>query len=57
MAGTSAAYLVSHLAGWMSGANPGNKLAYAAAVVATSIYALALVLSLRLPEPPEKLTE
>jgi len=57
MAGTSAAYLVSHLAGWMPGANAGNKLAYAAAVVATSVYALALVLSFRLPEPPEKLPE
>jgi hypothetical protein len=42
----------------MPGANPGNKLAYAAAaVVATSIYAPAPVLSLRLPEPPEKLPE
>jgi MFS family permease len=57
MAGTSAAYLVSHLAGSMPGANPGNKLAYAAAVVATSIYALALILCFRLPEPPEKLPE
>jgi len=57
MAGTSAAYVVSHLAGWMPGANPGNKLAYAAAVVATSIYVAALLLSFRLPEPPEKLPE
>jgi len=57
MVGTSAAFLTTHLAGWMPGARPGTKLTYAAAVVGFAVYALALTLTRWLPEPPAKLPE
>jgi MFS family permease len=57
MLGTSAAFLTTHLAALMPGLRPGTKLAYAAAAVGFSVYALALVLTCWLPEPPSKLPD
>ena len=57
MLGTSAAFLTTHLAGVMPGVRPGTKLAYAAAAVGFSVYALALALTCGLPEPPAKLPD
>ena len=57
MFGTSAAYITTHLAAWMPGAAPPVKLAYASATVGALVYALALVLTRRLPEPPAKLLD
>lgn len=53
MIGTSAALLTSQIARQMPGAVPTVKLAYAAAVVALLVYAIALVASYWLPEPPK----
>lgn len=55
MLGTSAAYVTTHLAGSMSGATPSIRLAYAASAVALFVYALAVILSFYLPEPPERI--
>lgn len=57
MLGTSASYITTHLAAVMPGAAPPNKLAYAAAVVGTCIFALAVTLTFFLPEPPDKSPE
>jgi sugar phosphate permease len=57
MLGTSAAYITTHLAGMMPGVSAGTKLTYAAASVGLAVYAFALVLSFRLPEPPAQLPE
>ena len=57
MLGTSASYVTTHLASLMPGISPGIKLAYAAAAVGVGVYALALVLTFWLPEPPVKLPE
>ena len=57
MVGTSAAYLVTHLAAAMPGAMPSTKLAYASAAIGACVYALALVLTRWLPEPPAKLED
>jgi MFS family permease len=57
MLGTSASYIVTHLAGVMPGATPGNKLAYAATVVGIGVYVLAFVLTFQLKEPPEQLED
>lgn len=38
---------------WLPGDDPATKLAYAAAVVGTSVFSLALVLSFWLPEPSD----
>jgi MFS family permease len=54
MAGTSAALVTTQLAKLMPGASPATKLAYAAAAVGLSVYALGLILSFWLPEPQEK---
>lgn len=54
MAGTSAALLTTQLAKLMPGTTPAQHLAYAAAAVGLSVYALGLILSFWLPEPPEK---
>jgi predicted MFS family arabinose efflux permease len=57
MLGTSASYVTTHLAGLMPGFSPGIKLAYAAAAVGIGVYALALMLTSWLAEPPVKLPE
>lgn len=57
MIGTSAAVVTTTLATYMPGSAP-TKLAYAAAVVAFAVYAIAFIGSFWLPEPPkEKLPE
>jgi hypothetical protein len=58
MVGTSAALLTTQLANVMPGDSPSTQLAYAAAVVAFSVYAIGLASSFFLPEPePDKLME
>ena len=57
MLGTSASFITTHLAGLMPGISPSTKLAYAAAAVGFGVYALALLLTFWLPEPPVKLPE
>jgi MFS family permease len=51
MIGTGAAFVTTELSLRMAGANPGIKLAYAAALVGTAVYLINLVLSFFLPEP------
>jgi MFS family permease len=53
MIGTSAALLTTQLARLMPGGGPTVHLAYAAATIAFSVYALGLILSFWLPEPKE----
>lgn len=57
MFGTFASFLTNHLAALMPGALPSIKLTYAAAAVGVAIYTFALVLTARLPEPPDKLPD
>jgi MFS family permease len=57
MLGTFASFMTNHLAGVMPGALPATKLTYAAALVGFGIYALALVLTVQLPEPPATLPD
>jgi len=58
MVGTSAALLTTQLATIMPGGSPSTQLAYAAALVAFSVYAIGLASSFFLPEPePDKLME
>ncbi len=52
MIGTSAALLTTRFAVQMPGVTPNVKLAYAAAAVALLVYALNLIFSFWLPEPP-----
>ncbi len=52
MIGTSAALLTTRFAAQMPGVTPNVKLAYAAAAVALLVYALNLIFSFWLPEPP-----
>lgn len=54
MIGTSAALFATQLAPFMPGEGGPRHLAYAAAVVAFSVYALALLLSFALPEPSQE---
>lgn len=51
MIGTSAALVTTSLANVMPGAGPAAKLAYAAAVVGTSVYVIGFIASFWLPEP------
>jgi hypothetical protein len=53
MIGTAAALVTTELSLRMAGANPGIKLAYAAAAVGTAVYLINLVASFWLPEPKE----
>lgn len=55
--GTSAALLTTQLAHHMPGAGPAMKLAFAAAAVAFLVYAVGLICSFWLPEPPQQLPE
>jgi MFS family permease len=57
MVGTSAAFVVTHLAAVMPGSSAATNLAFAAATVGVFVYALALVLTFWLPEPPAKLED
>jgi len=52
MIGTSAALLTTQLAAQMPGGTPAARLAYAAAGVAFLVYAVGLIASFWLPEPP-----
>ncbi|MBS1807250.1 MAG: MFS transporter [Acidobacteria bacterium] len=54
MIGTSAALLTTQFAAAMPGTTPATKLSYGAAAVALLVYAIAVVASFWLPEPPEK---
>jgi MFS family permease len=51
MIGTSAALVTTSLTNVMPGAGPAAKLAYAAAVVGTSVYVIGFIASFWLPEP------
>jgi hypothetical protein len=51
MIGTAAALATTQLANVMPGAGPATKLAYAAAVVAFTVYAIGFTASFWLPEP------
>ena len=51
MLGTGAAFLTTELSLRTPGSNPGIKLAVAAAIVGTAVYAINLVASFWLPEP------
>jgi MFS family permease len=51
MIGTSAALVTTTLANSMPGAGPAAKLAYAAALVGTSVYVIGFIASFWLPEP------
>jgi nitrate/nitrite transporter NarK len=53
MLGTAAALLTTQLAGVMPGGSPSTSLAYAAAGVAFTVYAIGLIASFWLPEPSE----
>jgi hypothetical protein len=52
--GTSAAFIVAQLANVAPGASPALKLAAAAAIVGTTVYAIGLALSFFLPEPRQE---
>ena len=52
MIGSAAPLLTTQLAAQMPGSAPNVKLAYAAGGVALLVYAIALVASFKLPEPP-----
>jgi len=51
MIGTSAALVTTSLANSMPGAGPAAKLAYAAALVGTTVYVIGFIASFWLPEP------
>lgn len=51
MIGTAAALLTTSLAGSMPGVSPGMQMAYAAATVGLSVYAIGFLASFFLPEP------
>ena len=53
MMGTFASYIVTHLSANMPGSGASTKLAYAAAIVGSSTYVIAFVLSFFMPEPGE----
>ncbi len=52
MIGTSAALLTTQFAAVMPGTTPASRLALAAAAVAALVYAVGLIASFWLPEPP-----
>ena len=58
MIGTLFAWVTSTLAarGFMPNVAPTDKLAYAAAMIGTFVFALAIVISIWLPEPPGEST-
>jgi hypothetical protein len=55
MIGTCAALLTTELVPLMPGATPPIKLAYAAALVGTTVYVIGVATSFLLPEPKEEL--
>jgi len=57
MLGTSAALVTAQLAKITPGATPFAKLAFASACVGTAAYAIGLIASFFLPEPPKDLPE
>ena len=54
MIGTSAALITTTIVTSMPGATPVTKLAYAAALVGTTVYVLAFIASFWLPEPKQE---
>jgi len=54
MIGTSAALVTTTLVQYMPGTSPPMKLAYAAAIVGTSVYVVGFVASFFLPEPKQQ---
>jgi hypothetical protein len=54
MVGTSMAVVTAQLANHMPGGSPATKLAYAAAAVGFTVYALGLAASFALPEPKQE---
>jgi len=57
MIGTSAALLTTQFAAMMPGTTPAARLALAAAAVAALVYAVGLIASFWLPEPPDSLAD
>ena len=57
MIGTSAALLTTQFAAMMPGTTPAARLALAAAAVAALVYAVGLIASFWLPEPPDTLAD
>jgi MFS family permease len=57
MVGTSAAFATTRLAPFLPGPGFPRQLAYAAAIVAFTVYALGLLLSFALPEPSPEMTK
>jgi MFS family permease len=57
MIGTSAALLTTQFAAMMPGTTPAARLALAAAAVAALVYAVGLIASFWLPEPPDNLAD
>ena len=51
MFGTTAALVTTQLASFMPGTSAPTKLAYAAALVGTTVYVIGFISSFRLPEP------
>jgi nitrate/nitrite transporter NarK len=54
MIGTSAALVTTTLVQYMPGTSPPMKLAYAAAIVGTSVYVVGFIASFFLPEPKQQ---
>jgi hypothetical protein len=55
MLGTSAAYITTNwFANWMPGANSFHRVALGAALMAFLVYAIGLIASFWLPEPPKQ---
>jgi hypothetical protein len=57
MLGAGATFIVTHLAGIMPGDSPGAQLAYAAFTVGMIVYAVNLIATFFMPEPPAHLEE
>lgn len=57
MLGAGATFIVTHLAGIMPGDSPGAQLAYAAFTVGMIVYAVNLIATFFMPEPPAQLEE
>jgi hypothetical protein len=54
MIGTSAALVTTSLVASMPGASPTAKLAYASALVGTTVYVIGFIASWWLPEPQKE---
>lgn len=57
MMGASVTFIVTHLAALMPGNTPGAQLAYAACIMGVVVYAIALIATWWMPEPPARLED